>query len=1008
MIKTYYDLSGLVDYNECLDGETCDIGPIKVVWDAVDFFETDSILNTYTFKNYVSRAFYIASAAHASGSHVEALRDMSLPGEKVRVRLGIDPIFTQAWYEGGFHTIFLANTAAVPFWHEYGHFVEEKIGTFSLVPPYLGGEHSECNVITDAGAGNDTPNLFWAYLEGLATWLAALDASEYYGGYSPMVSAFDEDNDLGTQEGPYDTENAQCSSDEIDGWTEPRAVISVVANVLWDLIDNVQDPDNGSGIDEVATATPEEVLSVVAWATRPRGLDDFWDTWRAQRPGLVVPDLYAAYAFNGAALGNARDLTPPAPVTLFSASHPEGGAWTNDPSVTLTITDGADDVSGSYWYFIIADGTSNTLASTSGPETFKSKLTVNDRDVAVPDGRNQYIHVNTQDMARHDGTDTAHYGPLRIDTVDPFVTGFSVIPFRIDPTVLSTDPTLMLGYPADISWASGDALSGVASVSIAFQDTFSGFSTVLHTTSARSGTFSWMVTDVPATANGELAITVTDVAGNDRVTSIPAPVVAPFSGPITVFLGNDVDPCEDGRVISADLHRDGFDDVVLVCRFMGTGHLYVLSGSANGLSVSQDFPWSPADDLTAADLDRDGDLDVVTVSLAGPGVATQAEILNNDGTGTLVDPGIALPLGPLSQKTVRVVNPFDSRKPILTVFGVLPGIVPAIVAFDVAAGFTNVTLPGVDPVAGDWEAGDVNGDGYADLVALGFDGFATQALSLFAGSAGGWSRQDLEAYGSVAKADVDIADFDSDGLQDVSVMFEDVGLARITKLLRKTGASGAYQAFAAAGVVEQQVAQGDGFIIDTANDAFAEVLDMGLTEAGDISGWYLRNDAVVGTVQDTAIEAMTPLYDTDTAWGDFDADGDLDMFQVGRDLAGFHIARYENFLGTYIDQNDVPKPPRNLTYTYDAVRGGYTFSWLAPLNSTDETPVAGFGYELRVGTTVNGGEILSWAHPAGASLQGQRLDRFVRMPAGTYWFSVRTVDSGWMRSLPAPIKRTIP
>jgi hypothetical protein len=999
LLKTYRDISGRINYNTCQDGDTCDIGVVTVVSDTIDSFETETVLGS-PIKNYVSRAFYITTVGHASGTRVEAVGP-TLPGEKLRVRLGIDALFTRAWYYQIDNTIYVANNEAMTIWHEYGHFVQDKIGVLPLVPPYLVAGHAACAEITDMGS--NTPNLTWGYLEGLATWFGTLDATHHYGGYSQMMAALDSVE--------YDIETTQCDAGEIASWTDPRAVESVVSNVLWDLIDDVEDPDNGSGIEETSEATANEVVAVMSAATPPRDLDEFWDIWRQQHGGLgvVVPDLYASYALNGAARGHAVDLTPPDPVTLASSSHPVGGAWSNDPSVTLTITDGADDVSGSYWYFVTADGTSNTMVSTSGPETFKSKLTVNDRDVAVPDGRNQYIHVNTQDMARHTGTGTAHYGPIRIDTVDPFLVGaFQVIPFRIDPTVPSSDPTMMLGYPAEISWGSNDALSGVATVSIAFEDTFSGFSVVVHTTSAKSGTFSWLVTDVPVTANGQLTITVTDRAGNDLVASIPAPVVAPFSGPITTNLGNDADPCEGGRVISADLHRDGFDDVVLVCRFNGTGHLYVLRGTSNGLSVSQDFPWSPADDLTAADIDRDGDLDVVTVSLAAPGVATQAEILYNDGTGTLVDPGIALPLGPLSQKTVRVVNPLDSRRPVIAVFGVQPGIVPAIVAFDVPSGFTVVTLPGVVPVAGDWEAGDVNGDGYADLVALGFDGFATQALTLFAGSAGGWSRQDLEAYGSVANADVDVADFDSDGLQDVSVMFEDAGLARITKLLRKTGAAGGYQTFAAAGVVEQQVAQGDGFIVDTANDAFAEVIDMGLTDVGDISGWYLRNDAVVGTIQDTAIAAMTPLFDTDSAWGDFDADGDLDMFQIGRDAMGFHIARYENLLGTYIDQNDVPKPPTNLTATYDPVRSGYTFSWAAPLGSTDETPVAGFGYELRVGTTVNGNEILSWAHPAGASQQGQRLDRFVRMPAGTYWFSVRTVDSGWMRSQPAPIKRTIP
>ena len=90
------------------------------------------------------------------------------------------------------------------------------------------------------------------------------------------------------------------------------------------------------------------------------------------------------------------------------------------------------------------------------------------------------------------------------------------------------------------------------------------------------------------------------------------------------------------------------------------------------------------------------------------------------------------------------------------------------------------------------------------------------------------------------------------------------------------------------------------------------------------------------------------------------------------------------------------------------MRGGYLFSWTAPAGGSDETPMAGFGYELRVGTTPSGVQVLSWAHAAGASQQGHRLDRFVKMPAGVFRYDVRTVDSGWKRSVPAGVKSTTP
>lgn len=1015
-LKTRVDISSRVDYNTCLDGDTCDIGTVTVVSDAVDSFTT----HNGDLKNYVSRAFYMAGAAQASGSHVAAVNGAPLPGEKVVVRLGT-AASTPGWYYQIDNTIYLGNDMTLAFWHEYGHFVEDKIGAFALLPPYLGPGHGECSEITDAGNGNTDPNLCWAYLEGLATWFATLDAAEAYGGYVPMTTAFDADGNLATVDGPYDMEDGQCSQASIDSWTEPRAVESVVANVLWDLVDDVQDPDNGSGVDEVADATPEEVVAVMTASTgvhttcsplelnsHPMGLVEFWDEWRNQHPG-IVPDLYAAYAFNGADLGTTDDLLPPGPVTLASTSHVEGaGVWSNNHTVSLTITDGADDVSGSYKYFFTVDQTAGTPADTSGTPAFKSKLTVNAHDVELPDGVNQYIHANTLDMAGHAGTASTDFGPVSIDTVNPYMTAaFSVIPFRIDPLVPSADPTLMLGYPAQITWGSHDDLSGVASVHIFFSDPVSGFSLDLNTTPQESGSFTWLVRDVPVTTTGRINIVVTDRAGNGIVRWVAAPVVAPFLGPVAANLGADADPCQDARVISGDLNRDGFDDVVMVCRFNATGHLYVFSGSAAGLVKSQDFAWRPADDLAGADLDRDGDLDVVTVSLDAPGNNTEAEILYNDGTGTLVDPGIALPLGPLDRKTVRVIRPYDVQQPVIAVFGVLPGPVPAVRAYSTLPGFPAVALA-VDPVDGDWEAADMNADGYTDLVALGVDGASTPALTVFAGGPGSaWTRQDAEVYGGASEADVDLGDFNADGRPDVLVEFDDGAGARVSKMLSNTAAG--YPLFAAASISARRVAGGDGFIIDTANDAKGEPVCMGSDAAGVISGWYLRNDNLVGLLEDTTVQAMVPLAGTDSAWGDFDADGDLDMFQAGRDAAGgFHIAYYFNQLGNYIDHNNAPRPPVNLSATYDAVRGGYTFSWAAPPISNDETPVGGFGYELRVGTTTNGNQILSWVHPAGASQQGNRLSRFVQMPVGTYYFDVRTVDTGWRRSVPAGVKKTVP
>jgi hypothetical protein len=1003
---------------------TNDLGTLTVTSDNTDFWRlNDDPANP---KNYVSRAFYVTTVAHASGSHFEELMGGAMIPRDLGVRMGLPGT---AFYYTVSSTIFLANSDSSTFWHEYGHFLEDRLGGFDLIPAYAAdGGHSACTQMTGSTLqdvcnallplpgwspcsllpDNETPNQVWAWIEGFAEFTAAANSNHYYGG-SPEGS--------NAMEGDHDIENSTCTVTDLASWTDPRAVESVVSEVLWDLVDDTVDADNGTGIEEVGDVDVADVLTV--FNADVMGLAAFWDEWRRTHPG-IVPDLYAAYAFNRADLGPAADTQNPERPTLSSSSH-QPNQWTNDPYVQLTVMDGQDatpfdhdDVSGSYSYFVTTDGAADTVPGTAGPPTFKDKGTVYDTTVRVSDGMFQFIHVNTMDMAHH-ASGASHFGPIHLDTVPPYwLAPPQVRPYRVDPRLAAATKTLVLGYPADLAWSSHDDLSGVAQVRITFRDRLSTFSQDLLVTTKETDNFTWFVQDVPATQSGLLVFTVTDLAGNTLVKEIRVKVVPHFEGPATMMLGNDGGTCDDARVTSGDLDRDGYDDVVVVCRVNASGQLIVLSGSPSGLSLSQSLGWWPADDVIVADTDRDGDLDVVTVSQAIPaGGNSQLDILRNDGTGTLGNPLPSKMLGTLADKTVRVITPYNRKVPVVFVFGVLAGAgnAPAIRAFDLSAGLASIATPGLDPVDGDWEAGDVDGDGYQDLVALGVDGSSTAALTVFSGRGAGWTRQDAEVYTDVRHPDVDLGDFDSDGRLDIFVMFEDApGLVvtppRVTRLLRNLG-GGAFTTYESATLVNHRIAEGDGRIVDTANDAQSEVVAMGLDASDDLGGWYLRNDDLVGTLVDTTAPFMTPLSRTDSAWGDFDADGDLDLFQAGHNDAGFFFVNYENLLGDYIDQNDDPKAPANLNAVYDPLRGGYVFSWTAPPGiGTEETPVSGFGYELRIGTTAGGEQVLSWEHPAGASQQGASRQRFVKLPAGTYYYDVRTVDSGWRRSAGAGVKTT--
>ena len=142
------------------------------------------------------------------------------------------------------------------------------------------------------------------------------------------------------------------------------------------------------------------------------------------------------------------------------------------------------------------------------------------------------------------------------------------------------------------------------------------------------------------------------------------------------------------------------------------------------------------------------------------------------------------------------------------------------------------------------------------------------------------------------------------------------------------------------------------------------------------------------------------------AWGDYDNDGDLDLA-----LAGGSTGLLPDMPVAYICRNDggvfntAPAAPTGLGATY-AGTGPYdvTFSWAEPAVA-DATPMAGLSYNLRVGTTPGGDEVLSgmadastgWRRIAtrgpiqpGTSVHEWDVDG---LSPGTYYWSVQAIDT---------------
>jgi hypothetical protein len=137
-----------------------------------------------------------------------------------------------------------------------------------------------------------------------------------------------------------------------------------------------------------------------------------------------------------------------------------------------------------------------------------------------------------------------------------------------------------------------------------------------------------------------------------------------------------------------------------------------------------------------------------------------------------------------------------------------------------------------------------------------------------------------------------------------------------------------------------------------------------------------------------------------TTWGDYDNDGDLDLVTVV--FFSDHVL-YRNDL---TPANTPPLPPMGLAATVhdDSV----TLSWHP--GSDNETAAAGLTYNIRVGTTSGGSEIVAgMADPAtgyrkivdfGNVFQNTSWT-IAGLPEKTYFWSVQSIDNNFAGSAPA-------
>ncbi len=487
---------------------------------------------------------------------------------------------------------------------------------------------------------------------------------------------------------------------------------------------------------------------------------------------------------------------------------------------------------------------------------------------------------------------------------------------------------------------------------------------------------------------------------------VPADAFAqPVSQPFTFnIVFQDLPVVHNGSVSWGDVDGDGDLDAFVSGERADaiTSALYLNEGTAS--NGTRQFSMSSSDlnnvaysFSSFADIDGDGDLDLLaggSQTLDYPYVSS-TNLYRNDGGSFVELNSTGLPnlhSGSASWGDLDADGDLDL---LLTGVTSSDGLMSVIAMNDGNGSFTSDADAVIGIGYGDSDLGDIDGDLDLDIILSGAsdNGFVTQALR----NEGGTFTAINASFAGYAFSSVDLGDYDSDGDLDLVVSGGQVSpfiLDGGAQVWENVGGS-----FTLVDTGLQGVLAGDVTWGDYDNDGDLDLLTLGAERAiGNRSARIFKNDGS-GSFVNSALLVGTIFGDAD--WGDFDADGDLDLLTTGRTTLGPSITNlYEN-------QRQVipPLPSAPQSLISEVVDARVQLSWLAPGDLTDSN--AALTYNVRVGRTPGGSEVVTaMAHSetgqllmahAGNAASSETLV-LGGLEDGVYFWSVQSINNAFLAS----------
>jgi hypothetical protein len=401
-----------------------------------------------------------------------------------------------------------------------------------------------------------------------------------------------------------------------------------------------------------------------------------------------------------------------------------------------------------------------------------------------------------------------------------------------------------------------------------------------------------------------------------------------------VFTNTGTAPSGSGMdaVKCVDFNNDGYIDITTLT---SSGvNLYVNNGNSTFTPLpGNSFAGAQYGSITWGDYDNDGDLDLLISGDAGF-FECITKLYRNNGNGTFTE-------------------------------------------------VTNHNLPGMRYTSIDW--GDFDNDGYIDLVISGIDNDLKYVTSVFRNNGKGSFIKVADLANAIGV--VKWGDYDNDGDLDILLTSNSQGL-----IFRNDGNNVFTQ--------QNQISTGislypNGAWGDYNNDGYLGVIVTGYKHNYiPVTRIYKNNKD--NTFSEDLSCSMVQGGSAVNLWGDYDKDGDLDLFLMGVSSDSSYAKIYRNDISI---ANPAPAAPTGVSST--VTKSDALLKWNRV--KTDNTPSPGMSYNLRIDTVSGGVKIL----PSQSSSAGYRkivnfgnasLDTMYRLKNlsfGTYHWSVQAVDAGF-------------